>query len=391
MRVLIVEDSRAILLSLSRLLRKWGHEVEQAANGVEALALLETLPVSLVISDWMMPEMDGLELCRQVRAADLDRYTYFILVTARSERADLVEGMEAGADDFIAKPFHPGELEVRVRAAQRVLELQDELAERNERLSSAYETIRRDLESAAQLQRELLPVDDAGLPDTHFRWMFLPSTFVAGDIFDFFALSDWHVGFYLLDVSGHGISSALLSVSVSRLLRPGNQQSALGLEAGALRAPADVVALLNNLFLSRGDSGQYFTMVYGVLDRRDGRVRFCQAGHPPPLLIRGDGETRFVGDGGFPVAMMPDMAYDEVEVTLGRGDSLVLYSDGITECTNDDGEAFGATRLATAVVQSDATGDLGLLGQRLQAWNGASAFADDVSLLAMQWTGGASA
>ena len=121
MRILIVEDSTPIRMSLAKLLRDWGHEVVQASNGAKAWEHLGDSAVSLVISDWMMPEMDGIELCKRVRATDAGRYIYFILLTARAEKSDLVEGMEAGADDFISKPFNRSELQVRIRAAERML------------------------------------------------------------------------------------------------------------------------------------------------------------------------------------------------------------------------------------------------------------------------------
>jgi sigma-B regulation protein RsbU (phosphoserine phosphatase) len=390
MRILIAEDSRSIRLSLAKLLHKWGHEVVQAANGVEALEAFAAAPVSLIISDWMMPEMDGIELCKRVRASDSERYTYFILLTARSEKSDLVEGMEAGADDFISKPFNRSELQVRIRAAERMLDLQGELADRNERLSVAYETIRKDLESAAKIQYELLPSEDSQLAGIDFRWLFLPSTFVAGDIFDYCRLDEHHVAFYHLDVAGHGISSALLSVSVSRVLRPDPRQPSMGMSNGEPVAPAELVSMLNSQFLGRGDTVLYFTMLYGLLDLRDGHVRLCQAGHPCPLLVEANGQSRFVGDGGFPVAMLPDMEYDEMSLYLSPGDRLVLYSDGITECENHSGEMFGDDRLAELFADDQRGGakqGLIKLSETLRAWNGSDAFADDVSVLALEMPG----
>ena len=156
LRALIVEDSPSVRLYLEALVRKWGFDTSSAADGAEAWELLQSRPIHLLISDWMMPRLSGLELCRRVRAAALPHYVYTILVTARSESADLLEGMSAGADDFLSKPVDARELQVRVEAARRVLLLEMTLEERNRRLSEtnaaleqAYRSMRLDVEAAA--------------------------------------------------------------------------------------------------------------------------------------------------------------------------------------------------------------------------------------------------
>jgi sigma-B regulation protein RsbU (phosphoserine phosphatase) len=119
------------------LLRKWGHQVIEAADGKTAWEILERDPIPLVVSDWMMPEMTGLDLCRKIRASGGPNYTYFILCTSRGEKEDLIEGMDAGADDFLVKPINKEELRVRVRAGQRVLDLERSLEDRNTELSAS--------------------------------------------------------------------------------------------------------------------------------------------------------------------------------------------------------------------------------------------------------------
>lgn len=390
MQILIAEDSTPIRISLAKLLKNWGHEVLQAADGEEAWQVLVDNPVSLIISDWMMPKLDGVELCKRVRETKHEKYLYFILLTARSETSDLVEGMAAGADDFISKPFSRSELQVRIRAAERILDLQDELAERNEKLTEAYERIQQDLRSAAVVQRELLPPHGAYLPGVRCEWLFLPSTFVAGDIFDYFVLGADHVGFYHLDVAGHGIPSALLSVSLSRVLRPDPRELSIGMTASGPVGPAELMAKLNNQFQSRGDTVMYFTMVYGVLNVNNGHLRLCQAGHPPPLLVPRVGDVRFLGDGGFPVAMLPEIGYEEIELQLNAGDRLVLYSDGISDCMDETGEQYGGERIAEVFNKQRCakTGRvLEDLSVRLQQWNGSAEFDDDVSILTLEYSG----
>ncbi|MFQ5771491.1 MAG: PleD family two-component system response regulator, partial [bacterium] len=198
MRILIADDHADTRLLLSRFLKKWGHEVMVAKDGAEAWEILQKLPINFVISDWIMPNMDGLELCKRIRAANFQRYIYIILLTAKNAKDELVVGMEAGADDFMVKPFNKGELKVRIRAGERILKLEKDLDERNQKLSEVYAVIRKDLQAAAELQKSFLPDATVSFNGLKFEWLFLPCTFVAGDIFNFFALDEKNVGFYLL-------------------------------------------------------------------------------------------------------------------------------------------------------------------------------------------------
>jgi DNA-binding response OmpR family regulator len=137
MKVLIADDSRLSRRLLAASLTKWQFEVVEAANGAEAWQLFEREPFPLVLTDWMMPEVDGLELVRRIRAAELPGYVYIILLTARTEKQDLVQAMEAGADDFLAKPIDQDELRVRVREGERIVRLERKLADQNRQLREA--------------------------------------------------------------------------------------------------------------------------------------------------------------------------------------------------------------------------------------------------------------
>ena len=148
--ILIVDDSRSYRHLLGSMLSKWGYRVLEAQDGVRALAMLETQNINAVISDWEMPQMDGVALCRQIRQRDFGHYIYAILVTARQSIDDLVQGLESGADDFLSKPVNQSQLRARLHAAERVLTLESTLAVRNQRLSSAYQQIEQDLQAAAR-------------------------------------------------------------------------------------------------------------------------------------------------------------------------------------------------------------------------------------------------
>jgi DNA-binding response OmpR family regulator len=137
MKVLVADDDPVSRRLLQSYLQKWGYEVAVAVNGAEAWQLFEQEEFPLVISDWMMPEMDGRELIRRIRASPRPNYVYTILLTARSQKEDLVEGMEAGADDFVSKPFDRDELHVRIRAGERIVKLERALEDQNRALREA--------------------------------------------------------------------------------------------------------------------------------------------------------------------------------------------------------------------------------------------------------------
>ncbi len=394
--VLIVEDSPVYRRLLARMLAQWGYTVSEAENGVAALDILANQPVSLVISDWEMPEMDGLSLCREIRSRQFGHYVYVILLTAREAPDDLTLGFDAGADDFLSKPVEQSELRARLHAGARVLSLESTLAARNARLSEALRQIEQDLEVAARIQQSVLPVHQQRHQDYFSDWIFLPSAWVSGDIFNVFPL-DNHLGFYCVDVSGHGVGAAMMSLAVARQFLHGRAvERFLFIADNEVASPAEVVRILNGRFCSdEVEIVSYFTMIYGVIDLATGEGRLCQAGHPTPFIVTPEGEARTVGNGGAPVGLMPDLCWTDVNFSLAAGERLCLFSDGITECENLVGEQFGQMRLQ-ASLQAGAGLTLNELlpqfARHLVHWRSGDnkeplAMADDVSLLVIERTG----
>jgi sigma-B regulation protein RsbU (phosphoserine phosphatase) len=400
MRIVVADDDPTLLMVISAILTKFGYQVLKASNGAEALDILRREEVRIIVSDWAMPGMDGLELCRHIRSQNNDRYVYFILLTARDDKPSLVKGMEAGADDFLVKPVDTEELRVRVRAGERILDLKEKLEARNRELDQlnkdlqkAYHTISADMEAAAATQKALLP-KPALLNGLSFDWLFRPSSFVAGDMFGYFPLTENAVGFYQLDVAGHGISSALLSFTLSKVLLQSSDEIGLlhytanGEHDGEVTPPPEVLRELNRRFVSDDDAVLYFTMVYGIIEPQTGAVTLTQAGHPSPMCLRRrERRCDLLGEGGFPVGMIAQAEYDSIDVQLEPGDRLFLYSDGITECENPSGEPFGEDRLRTLL---EAATDVSLataikwVGEAIDDWRADESFEDDISMLVLE-------
>lgn len=378
-----------------------GHEVLEAADGEVAWRLVEAEQVSFVVSDWVMPNLAGVDLCRRIRAAALDHYVYVILCTSKGAKTDLIEGMDAGADDFLVKPVGPEELRVKVRAGERVLSLQqgladknNELARINRQLQSSHKRIEDDLRAAAWMQQRLLPPPALAANGLRCHWLLEPSGYVAGDIFNFFPMDEREVGFYLLDVSGHGVPAAMLSVTLSMILTPDASRGSplkrfnRATQMSEILSPGDAIRELNRRFQSKDD--RYFTMIYGLLDTHSSILRMAQAGHPGPILIRKQSPPQILGTGGMPIGLWPEIEFDCFEVPMEAGDRLLLYSDGVTESVNAMGEAFGEKRLL-AYLAASAFEPLdrlleGLL-KEIRSWRDSAESADDISLLTIEMNG----
>jgi sigma-B regulation protein RsbU (phosphoserine phosphatase) len=398
LRILLVDDDRMTRSMAARMLRLQGHEVVEAGDGEQAWQAIEREQINFVVSDWIMPNLDGVELCRRIRAAQMPSYVYVILCTSKGERSDLIEGMDAGADDFLVKPISSEELRVKVRAGERILTLERGLEDRNRqleevhtRLQKAHALLEEDLQAAARLQKAMLPSASLETNGIRCRWHFHPCSYIAGDIFNFFELDEDAIGFYILDVSGHGVPAAMLSITLSVVLTPdsieGNILKQYDAAADKYKAafPNDVIQDLNRRFHSRDD--RYFTMIYGIIDLQSSTLRIGQAGHPSPVLARGGGSCETLGTGGMPIGVWPEMDFDCIQTPIAAGDRLVLYSDGVTECLNPRGEQFGEQRLLEAVEAvhgKDLDTMFAGLIERINAWREGREPDDDISLLVVE-------
>lgn len=401
MLILIVEDNLITCTLLQNYLQKWGYEVISVNNINSAIAVIEAQKIQLVITDWLMPGGNGTQLCQHIRALKQPCYTYVIMITSLEEAQFAAEGLQSGADDFIRKPLQYNELRARIKAGERILELEKnlqkkhgQLLETSDKLKAASELINKDLGLAMLMQRSLLPSITHQFTGVTIDWLFEPSSQLSGDIFNCFALSEQHVGFYILDVVGHGIASAMQSFTLSQLL---------GMKANTIYPPPctptqqpivtapsarTVVTNLNRSFQTDAKNILYFTMIYGVIDTLNGSVDLCQAGHPYALYLKSGGTAEFIAKSNLPVGIKPDMDYESVSFRYTSGDRIFIYSDGITECQNKAGEMFGSGRLKAFVNESShlKLGDvIGGLKAYLNEWHCGEDFDDDVSLLILEF------
>ncbi|MCB1381267.1 MAG: SpoIIE family protein phosphatase [Alphaproteobacteria bacterium] len=346
--VLVVDDSRLQRRILASSLTRWGFRVIEAESGDEALAICEAAQPDLVLSDWMMPGMNGLEFCRAFRRLPTESYGYFILLTSKSEKMEVAEGLDAGADDFLTKPVNPAELRARISAGDRIIAMQRELSEKNriirdtlDRLQAVYDSIDRDLMQARKIQQSLVPDLSRHFGASQVSLLLKPCGHIGGDLVGMFSPCQGQVGFYSIDVSGHGITSAMMTARLGSYLSSVHFDQNLGVapdgKGFVLRPPVEVAQQMNARLVADVVIEEYFTMAYGTVDLATGALKLVQAGHPHPLLLRADGSTAFLGDGGLPIGLLPDAPFTQIELTLAPGDRVLLYSDGFTEARVRDG------------------------------------------------------
>lgn len=343
-RVLVVDDSRLQRHILISSLKKWGFSVVEAESGEQAMEICRTDPPDVVLSDWMMPGMSGLDFCRAFRKMPVDGYGYFILLTSKSDKNDIAKGLDAGADDFLTKPVNSHELRARISAGARILSMQRELSEKNrvisetlDKLRKAHDAIDKDLIQARKIQESLVPELTRDFGASRVSLLLKPCGHIGGDLVGMFSPGGGQIGFYCIDVSGHGITSAMMTAKLGGYLSPTYFDQNVAMEKRhesfyALRPPAEVARILNDRVTVDAGVEEYFTMIYGTADLKSGRLQMVQAGHPHPLILRRDGSAEFLGEGGVPIGLLPDLDYSQFETRMQPGDRLLLYSDGFTEC-----------------------------------------------------------
>ncbi|WP_234868988.1 PP2C family protein-serine/threonine phosphatase [Alitabrizicola rongguiensis] len=399
--MLVVDDSAAQRRVLTLALRQSGYAVSEAGSGAEAWNLCQNGNFDIILSDWVMPGMTGPELCSRVRGLPRDAYGYFILLTSKSDKAEVADGLNGGADDFLSKPISPAELRARMRAGERILSMHDQLVEKNrmigstlDKLQAVYDSLDRDLIEARKLQQTLFRDRQRDFGQGRVTILMRQSGHVGGDLVGCFSPSPRHLSFYSIDVAGHGVTSAMMTARLAGFLA-GVSTEVAGLTSGQRdRWPPEVFAArLNRMMIDDMRVDSYFTLALAEVDLQTGKVLLVQAGHPHPAILRSNGRVDFLGSGGLPIGLIPDARFDRVETHLEPGDRMLLFSDGVTECVDPAGREFGEAGLADSLSRSAGLHGEALLDvliDDLKVFSGVAQFRDDVSGVLFDYRGPAS-
>lgn len=370
-QVLIIDDDRTVQLMLTRILEKQGYEVLTASNGEEGIAQAKKFRPALIICDWMMPGLNGLEVCRRVKANPVLSTTFFILLTSLGSVSDRVKGLDAGADDFIAKPIEQHELNARVRAGLRLHQVNHALQTQNQILET-------ELAEAAEYVRSLLPPCMTEPLSINSR--FMPSRRLGGDCFDYYWLDPDYLAIYLLDTAGHGLGATLPSISVLNLLR------SRALENLNYYQPSDVLSALNETFQMTYQNDKYFTIWYGVYNRITRKLTYASAGHPPAVLLSEKQTTtqvKLLTTSGMPVGMFPDSKYFDCFCNIEQFSTLYIFSDGVYEIKQPNSTIWGFDAFTELLKECHDTRECNLdkVLNYLVAMNRKHTFDDDLSIL----------
>lgn len=375
-QILIIDDDLAVQILLTRMLERQGYKVVVASNGEEGIVKAVACCPALIICDWIMPGLNGLEVCQRIKADPQLSTTFFILLTSLDSVADRVKGLDAGADDFITKPIEHNELQARVRAGLRLHQLSRDLQTQKQILEA-------ELAEAAEYVRSLLPP-----PMMHplsINFQFIPSRQLGGDCFDYYWLDRDYLAIYLLDTAGHGLRATLPSISVLNLLR---SRALKGLN---YYQPSDVLQALNNTFQMNYQNDKYFTIWYGVYNRVKRQLIYASAGHPPAVLISGKSPTstkvKKLRTPGVPVGMFPQVKYVDESCNIEESSSLYIFSDGAYEITQSDGTLWTLEGFIQMLVTSQRQfeGKLDQILNYIISLNSKEAFDDDLSIIKMKF------
>jgi sigma-B regulation protein RsbU (phosphoserine phosphatase) len=372
-KILVIDDDSVVRVLLERTLTQCGYDAIVASNGEEGLEKALHVRPALVICDWLMPGMNGLEVCRQIKTTPELSTTFFILLTSLGSIEDRVKGLDAGADDFLCKPIEMNELKARIRAGLRLHQLSRDLQIQKQLLEA-------ELAEAAEYVCSILP-EPLNDPSITINVKFIPSRQLGGDGFDYYWLDSDRLAIYLLDVSGHGLRAALPSLSVINLLR------SRGLNKVNYYRPSEVLQGLNKTFQMSHRNDKYFTIWYGVYDRKKHQLTYSSAGHPPAILLSPNAEGKTIEQSlktpGFPVGMFADAEYTDADCQIIHPSSLYIFSDGIYEIEKPDGKIWGLKEFIKFLrtYHSMPRHNLDLLLDYIQSWNTKQQFNDDLSVV----------
>lgn len=333
--LLIIDDDEVVRESLAAYLEDSDFKVLQALNGLQGLQIFESEQPDLVICDLRMPQIDGLELIRRIRQTASE--TPIIVLSGAGVMSDAVEALRLGAADYLIKPLE--DLAVLEHSVRRALDraylrvenqrYRDKLEAANRELQASLNLLQEDQNAGRQVQMNMLPVTPWSIEGLEFSHRIIPSLYLSGDFVDYFRVDERRVAFYLADVSGHGASSAfvtvLLKFMTTRLLYESRRNGTL-----PEFKPSEVLAHINRGLINT-KLGKHVTMLGGVIDLEKNSLTYSIGGHLPLPVLFVDGQASYLEGRGLPVGLFDDASYDDRVMELPPSFSLSLFSDGILD------------------------------------------------------------
>lgn len=381
-KILVVDDEPRNVKILQIQLNARGYTVYTAADGLEALDVVEKEMPDLILLDINMPKMDGFEVVKRIRTNEATEFIPIVMITAlRDTRENRIKSIEAGADDFIEKPFDSLEVLARVRSLLRIKQYQDTLAKHNARLEE-------ELQMARSIQEILIPRDGVQeLSGFRIASRCCPEMAVGGDFFDIWEIAPNRLGVFISDVMGHGVSAAFVTVFIKTILAEFQQQ----IEDN----PGYLLEILNTRFndLISSRLFMFATAFCGIINLSKGELVCANAGHSFPLLYSADQQTyQTIGDKntGNGLGIWQESVYETMRYPFDRSSRVFLYTDGVYEAKNPQGEEFTVERLEKLVgacTRQPAAKLIANISEAIDVFTDTCPKEDDLTLIAIEVAG----
>jgi len=377
--VLVVDDEAQIRDILAFYLKRAGYQILLAENGRKALDEMAKRSPDLILSDLRMPEMAGDEFCRLVKGNPETKDIYFILVSAMDGSTSKIGGLNLGADDMIPKPFHAQEVMAKVESAFRLIAMQKEIKRQNQELTRFQERMTAELALAARLQMGLLPTLPGQASGIRYTHRYLPAEGIGGDIYSIVSVPDGGTALLIADVSGHGVTAALISAMVKTFFEAQVRQGG---------TPLDWAKGMNRDLARSTLSEQFATAFLAHLDPEKSTLRYVVAGHDSPIHIHQGSHgglnqpTQLTGK-GFMLGIDEDLPFTEQTSSFRVGDRMILFTDGIVEVEREDRSLLGHEGLLKfcSELPRDAEQAADQIVEQVRTFNDPAPFLDDVTLV----------
>jgi len=376
MILLLVDDVPDNLQAANAILKD-EYKIRIATSGAKALELAGMQPPpNLILLDVMMPEMDGYEVCARLKSNPETHDIPVIFLTGLTEASDETRGFEVGAVDYIHKPFSPAVVKARVRTHLMLRQARQQLAGQLKALND-------ELEMARQIQLSILPAETPHMDGLDVSARYVPMSSVAGDFYDFIRVDSKHLGILIADVSGHGLSAALIASML---------QVALTAQHGRADDPGRVLSGLNQCLCGKFQT-HFVTAAYIFVDLEKHTLHYAGAGHPPLIMwSQSAAAAKEICENGLVLGQFPEADYDAVKLQAGPGDCFLLYTDGIPEARNPSEQQFGSERLRAFLGSNSSLAGKALVDKLLdEVWRWSNlgmgeSQTDDITLLAIHFT-----
>jgi len=361
-----VDDNPANVEIFQMRLEANGYDIITATDGESGLAMTSEKRPDLILLDIMMPKMDGIEVCRHIRANQSLPFMPIIMVTARSNSKDVVAGLEAGADEYLTKPVDHAALVARVKSMLRIKSLHDKVLEQSAQLKVQLKT-------ATKIQSLFWPDIPELEAGGHIWAVSLPAGYVGGDLYDVIPLPDDSLLAYVADVSDKGVPAALIMAALSTRIR----SEALH----QCKVDKLIEAVNHSMYNLTSEEGFFATIVLARYWPSSGKMTLTLGGHLQPVWIVGSGVANLPQIDGISLGIIPDAKYEKIEIFLSPGESILFFTDGVIEAQNTENAFFGNERLLDYIATSKGPPwGKGLLDS-VHRWRGNSPYNDDLTIL----------